>query len=161
MTADLDIRPIDRAAGPDGAALLAALHAESFADPDVTGPAWDAASFAALLALPGTSALIAARGADPLGLLLLRAVADEAEILTLGVRPSARRAGVAAGLVSAALRRCREAGAARLFLEVAETNRPAQELYRAAGFVAVGRRHGYFMLGGRPVAALVMAREIP
>ena len=161
MTAALAIAPIDAAAGPDGAALLAALHAEAFADPAVSGPAWDAAAFAALLATPGTLALVAMRGTDPLGLLLLRTVADEAEILTLGVSPGARRAGVAAALVAAALAQGTAAGAARLFLEVAETNGPARALYAGLGFSPVGRRPGYFQLGGRPVAALVLARPLP
>ena len=61
---------------------LAALHAEAFDTP------WDAASLTALLASPGVFAV-----EQPDGFILIRVVADEAEILTLAVRPAARRSG--------------------------------------------------------------------
>lgn len=69
--------------------LLAALHARSFEEP------WDRASIARLLALPNAFALIATAhgdaGAEPVGLAIVRAAADEGEILTLGVVPERRR----------------------------------------------------------------------
>ena len=74
--------------GPD-ARRLAAIHAEAFG-----GAAWSADAFADLL---GQTGVFAAESAD--GFILMRVVADEAEILTLAVRPSARRGGQGAGLV--------------------------------------------------------------
>ncbi|QJE74379.1 GNAT family N-acetyltransferase [Aerophototrophica crusticola] len=146
--------------GPAGAELLAAIHAEAF-DPAVSGDAWEAKAFTELLSLPGTAALLAGRDGDPLGFVLLRTAADEAEILTLATRPAARRRGVARGLLSAAARTAQAAGAATLFLEVAATNAAALALYAGFGFSAVGRRRCYYRLSGGPVDAVVMARPLP
>lgn len=114
-------------------AMLAALHAEAFAAP------WDAAAFAELLAQPGVFAMV-----EGDGFILMRQVADEAEILTLAVRPGARRAGLGGRLVGQAAVQSAAAGATRLFLEVAEGNAAARALYARAGFSEVGRRRGYY-----------------
>jgi len=78
------------AAGPESAGLLAALHAKAFDG----GEIWDADAFETLLAGPGVDAIIAVRGEAPLGFILMRTIADEAEMLTLAVLPSARRSGI-------------------------------------------------------------------
>ncbi len=114
-------------------AALAAIHAEAFDAP------WDAASLTGLLASPG---VFAVEEAD--GFILIRVVADEAEILTLAVRPAARRSGLGARLVEAAMVRAAALGAERMFLEVAENNVAARALYTRAGFVEAGRRRGYY-----------------
>ena len=83
--------------GTGAAALLAALHAGCFAG----NARWDEPAMAALLAMPGCFAV-----ADPDGLALARVAADEAELLTVGVLPRARRRGVGcAGLVEVGRRR--------------------------------------------------------
>jgi ribosomal-protein-alanine N-acetyltransferase len=127
-------------AGPAHTAALAAIHAAAFADREI----WHEADFARQLALPGTMALIDPRG----GLVLARAVADEAEILTIGVTPDRRREGVGRGLLAAALLWAREAGAARMFLEVAADDPAARAFYAQAGFTQVGRRSHYYRGGG-------------
>ncbi|MNE73850.1 ribosomal-protein-alanine N-acetyltransferase [compost metagenome] len=71
-------------------------------------------------------------------------MADEAEILTLAVRPSARRSGLGARLVEAAVVRAAALGAERMFLEVAGDNAAARALYARAGFHEAGRRRGYY-----------------
>ena len=114
-------------------ARLAAIHAEAFA------AAWDQAALSELLASPGVFAV-----AEEDGFILIRVVVDEAEILTLAVRPSARRAGLGARLVEAAVVRAAALGAERMFLEVAEGNGAARALYARNGFVEMGRRRGYY-----------------
>ncbi|GAA0773695.1 ribosomal protein S18-alanine N-acetyltransferase [Brevundimonas olei] len=114
-------------------ARLAAIHAEAFA------AAWDRAALAELLASPGVFAV-----AEEGGFILIRVVVDEAEILTLAVRPSAQRAGLGARLVEAAVVRAAALGAERMFLEVAEGNGAARALYARSGFVEMGRRRGYY-----------------
>ncbi|WP_240002570.1 GNAT family N-acetyltransferase [Oleisolibacter albus] len=146
--------------GPEAASLLAAMHAEAFADPGVTGPPWSASAFADLLVLPGTVALVAATDGQPQGVLLLRTVLDEAEILTVGTRPAARRLGIGRCLVEAAARHAAAAGAGVLFLEVAETNTAARLLYAVCGFGPVGRRKGYYHLDGAAVDALILRRPL-
>lgn len=157
-TAPPTVVRLEAGSGQAGAALLAALHADAFADPAVSGPAWNEGDFAALLATPGTFALVAG-GDAPAGFVLVRVAADEAEILTLGVASAARRRGTALVLLAAAVVAVRASGAVRLFLEVAETNAAARALYRRAGFAEAGRRRGYFILAGRPVDAVVMALD--
>jgi len=130
-------------AGPADAPALAALHAAGFAAP------WDATAIAGLLASPGCFALWFPGGA----FILLRAVLDEAEVITLATAPAHRRAGLAAALLGAALLACAARGVAVLHLEVAEGNVAALNLYRSFGFEPVGRRAGYYEDG---TAALLL-----
>ncbi|MGA0544887.1 ribosomal protein S18-alanine N-acetyltransferase [Brevundimonas sp. VNH65] len=148
MTADPDPAPI----GPANAPVLAGIHAQAFAAP------WASATFADLLDQSGVFALAAGRD----GFILCRVVADEAEVLTLAVRPDARRSGLGLGLVRRAADHAAAAGAARLFLEVAEDNAPALKLYDRAGFRTVGRRRGYYPRpDGAAVDALILAFACP
>jgi ribosomal-protein-alanine N-acetyltransferase len=131
-----------RTLGPEGAALLAALHAACFPQP------WSETAMAALLAASGVTGLVLDRGGDPAGLALVRAVAGEAEVLTLGVTPEARRQGAGRALLSACIEAARRARCETLFLEVADTNAAAAALYARAGFVETGRRARYYSDGG-------------
>jgi len=137
------------------AAHLASLHAEAFETP------WDKASLSALLASPGVLVL-----SESDGFILIRVVADEAEILTLAVRPAARRGGLGARLVTAAIIRAAALGAERMFLEVAEGNVAARALYGRTGFAEAGRRRGYYARtdGSREdalVLSLNLSRPLP
>jgi ribosomal-protein-alanine N-acetyltransferase len=78
------------------------------------------------------------------GFIELLVVPPEAEILNIEVEPHRRRRGIGAALLQAAIRRCRQAGVSRLFLEVRESNYAAIRLYQRAGFERVGRRKGYY-----------------
>ncbi|HEY5300445.1 MAG TPA: GNAT family N-acetyltransferase [Acetobacteraceae bacterium] len=138
-----------RPADPAHAAALAAIHAAAF--PPAT--AWDAQAFAGQLASPWVFGLIDAAGA----LILARVAADEAEILTLAVVPSARRRGLATALVGRAMRQAATRGASAMFLEVAETNVAALSLYAGMGFRPAGRRPRYYPDG---VDALVLKAPI-
>ena len=129
------------------ASELAALHATAFDAP------WKAGEIAQLLAGPGVFVV-----AEPDGFILIRVVADEAEILTLAVRPSARRGGLGRRLVEAAVVRAAALGAERMFLEVAEDNVAARALYARTGFTEAGRRRGYYARAdGSREDALVLA----
>lgn len=147
--------PALRPVAPFDIAVLAELHARSF------DPAWGAGEIASLLASPGSFGLIALRADAPIGFLLGRAVAGEAEILSLGVLPEERRRGTGRALVEAAVARAATAGATRLFLEVAEDNEAARALYGAAGFRRVGRRIGYYRRAGGPISAFILECRLP
>ena len=138
---------------PD-AAVLAALHAVAFED------AWSLDAFEALLASPGVFAHIKHDGRKPVGFILCRVVAEEAEILTLATHPAQRRQGVATALVRDAVLAAAKAGARSLFLEVAEDNTAAAALYAHEGFLPVGRRSGYYDRGAERADALVLRREL-
>ena len=130
------------------AAVLAAIHAEAFAPPECWGPDAIALMLQAqggfgVLALSGPPAF----GEEPLGFVLGRAVAGEAEVLTIAVRPAAWRTGVGRALLAALQQAAQARGASALFLEVAEGNAPALALYRAAGAEPAGRRRRYYADG--------------
>ena len=135
---------------PDPEAL-AALHATSF------DRGWTAATLADLLEQPGVAAITEADG-----FILFRVVADEAEILTLAVRPQARGRGQGGDLTRKAAMAAAAAGARRLFLEVAEDNAAARALYHRVGFEPVGRRPRYYVRpGAAPVDALLLSLNLP
>jgi ribosomal-protein-alanine N-acetyltransferase len=134
---------------------LAIVHAAAFDSP------WTAADFATLIASPGVFALAGSDGGGPQGFILVRAVAGEAEILTLAVDPAFRRRGLARALVEAATGLTLGLDAESLFLEVAEDNPAAIALYGGAGFAKVGRRRGYYARpAGVRIDALVMRRDL-
>lgn len=136
--------------GPEAAERLATLHAIAFET------AWDAPAFANLLNQAGVTALETAEG-----FILMRVVADEAEILTLAVRPQDRNAGLGMTLVRQGAVVAATQGATRLFLEVAQDNAAARALYARAGFKDAGRRVGYYARpDGSRIDALVLAQDL-
>lgn len=131
---------------------MAALHRLSF----VTPKPWSADEFAGLLADPLVFALTEAEG-----LLIGRAVAGEAELLTIAVAPQARGRGIGARLMQRFLYQAQLRGAEEAFLEVAAGNAPAISLYRAHGFADAGLRRGYYRHpDGRAEDALVLRRAL-
>jgi [ribosomal protein S18]-alanine N-acetyltransferase len=95
------------------------------------------------------------------GFLIGRAVAGEAEILTLAVDPNARRRGTGGRLVQGFFTQAQNHNATTAFLEVAADNFAAIALYLRAGFAEVGRRRGYYEQAGYPaIDALVLSRPL-
>ena len=132
---------------------LAALHARSFTTPRP----WSEGEFAGFLADPLVFLLVEGDA----GLILGRAVAGEAELLTIAVAPEARQRGLGRKLVSRFLYQARLRGADSAFLEVAEDNAAARTLYTRSGFTEAGRRRGYYRTpGGRLIDALVLRRML-
>jgi ribosomal-protein-alanine N-acetyltransferase len=124
------------AAGPEHAAALAAIHAIAFPqDP------WPEASFETLLSQPGVAGFIDPRG----GMVLVRSVVDEAEILTIGA--AVKRQGIGRALMDAAILHLKARNVVNLYLEVAASNIAARGLYAALGFQQTGRRRKYYPNG--------------
>lgn len=90
------------------------------------------------------------------GFIVYRAVLDEAELITIGVHPDARRGGIAATMIELMVRDLAARGVKRVFLEVAENNHPARALYEKHGFAVVGRRPKYY----DGIDAILMARDL-
>lgn len=137
-------------AGAEAAAVLAGIHAAAFPPAD----RWGQDAIALLVALPGHFALLAERGGEPLGFVLGRAAAGEAEVLTLAVHPLARREGAGRALMRALMQEAARRGAETLFLEVAEGNAAARALYAGLNAAEAGRRRRYYPDGSD---ALVLA----
>ena len=109
---------------------------------------WSAEEFASLLETRGSFLLT-----RPDGFLLGRALAGEAELLTLAIDPGARRMGTGRRLTQEFADMAQRMGAEKAFLEVASDNLAAQALYAGLGWQEAGRRPGYYAPG---VDAIVM-----
>ena len=90
------------------------------------------------------------------GFIVYRTVADEAEIITIGVNPEMRRNGIASAMIGIIEKTIKNQGIKKIFLEVASTNTPAQKLYEKLGFETVGLRPKYY----DGVDAILMEKEL-
>ncbi|QGX97285.1 GNAT family N-acetyltransferase [Roseovarius faecimaris] len=134
--------------------VLAALHSRAFAG---QGRGWSAQEFGDLLAAPHVFCVT-----SDAGFALGRALAGEAELLTLAVDPAEQRAGHGAALLSAFEDEAAIRGASRAFLDVSAQNTAALALYRRARYHEVARRAGYYHCpGGGTADALILAKDLP
>ncbi len=136
---------------------LATLHAHAFRH------GWLATEMEALIADPTVTTIVARQGRTaftrrPVGFVMVRAAADEAEILTVVVAPARRGRGIGRLMMDEIIRRLYFMRIASLFLEVDEGNDPALALYRRLGFREVGRRSNYY--GNGTANALVMRADL-
>ncbi|MEV4759804.1 ribosomal protein S18-alanine N-acetyltransferase [Micromonospora sp. NPDC049559] len=83
---------------------------------------------------------------------------DEAWVQNIAVRRDRQRSGIGRALLEALLAQAGRRGVRSTFLEVAVDNAPAQKLYAAYGFEAVGIRRGYYQPSNTD--ALVMQRQL-
>nr|WP_207186944.1 GNAT family N-acetyltransferase [Rhodovulum imhoffii] len=128
------------------------MHALCFTTPRP----WSDTEFRALLSGPG----IVLCG-NPESFALGRAIAGEAELLTLAVHPGHRRAGLGrarlAEFEAAAFRH----GALHAFLEVSADNAPARALYAEAGYRPAGQRPRYYRApDGSTRDAVIMRKDL-
>ncbi len=146
------LRPL----APGDIPAIARIEVEVFSDP------WPESFFRTALEHPLAHARVAVRpqpAADApfdgvLGYTVAWLGAGDAHLDNIAVVPSSRRRGVARLLLEDVLEAVREAGDARLTLEVRATNTAAQALYRAYGFRLAALRRGYYRDNGED--ALVM-----
>lgn len=78
------------------------------------------------------------------GFIVWRTVVDEAEIITIGVRPEARKNGIATAMLTLVENDLKKRGVKKIFLEVAENNVPAKKLYEQNGFTQISIRPKYY-----------------
>ena len=90
------------------------------------------------------------------GFIVWRTVADEAEVITIGVHPDARGGGIATAMLTLMEHETKKAGAKTIFLEVSAENAPAIALYKKCGFIQNGRRPKYY----DGVDAILMVKNI-
>jgi [ribosomal protein S18]-alanine N-acetyltransferase len=136
---------------------MARLHTMSF------HKSWNDGEFRSFLNEPTVFGFIArpvGRAAKPVGFVLVRIAAGEAEILTLAVDKSERRNGIGMSLVETVLRNLHQMRATNLFLEVDEQNNAAVGLYKRLGFIQVARRPSYYDTPTGKSSALVMRLDL-
>ena len=118
-----------------------------------TAPHWSPATYVAILsAAPGPQrCLIVAESAGSLvgfavASLQPEMTSDEriAEVESVAVAASVRRAGIGRALCSAVLNWCRDHGAIQVGLEVRASGAAAIALYTSLGFAEVGTRPRYY-----------------
>ena len=95
------------------------------------------------------------------GFLIGHIIDQDAEILNVIIHPDYRRLGKASKLIGIFEKEAKDAGCSRCFLEVAESNSSAKELYKALGYLKVGQRHNYYkFVDGRKDNAAILSKEI-
>lgn len=95
----------------------------------------------------------------PLGFLVFSLIADQAELLNIGVLPECQGRGLGRCLVQFFIDQCKPV-AATLFLEVRVGNDPAIALYQSEGFCEAGIRSGYYITAQGREDAIVMALDL-
>ena len=106
--------------------------------------AYPRALFEELRAEPGSIFLVGRSEGVIAGYILGCVRGESGEVISLAVRPSARRAGVGAALMQALLQRIAAAGAARAYLVVRTDNDTAILFYKRFGFRRMRRLTGYY-----------------
>jgi len=134
------------------AQLLARLHQLCFSKP------WDEEAFSKLLAGHGIVCQILQRDETPVGFCLYQIVEDEAEILTLGIIPNARRRSNGLTLLLQGENYLSAKKVSRLFLEVSSANSAAVTLYGKCGFQEIGFRKNYYSEKNNKFDAIVMSK---
>lgn len=120
---------------------------------------WNVFDYIVRGALPG--AMVLADLAVRQGFISLQCAADEAEILNIATVPPARRRGLGRALLAEGERLSHQAGATRIFLEVASDNAPALRLYEGAGYEQVGERRAYYKRpDGSRMDAFVLVKSL-
>lgn len=105
-------------------------------------------------------ALVMVCDEQPEGFVVYSRVLDEACIHNIAIRPAMQGAGLGQLLLTAALARLREAGAARCYLEVRESNMAAIGFYRRLGFESGGVRRNYYTTAAGREDAVLMSRQL-
>jgi ribosomal-protein-alanine N-acetyltransferase len=144
-------------AGRTRAAEIAALHRLLF------DPSWDEAAVAALLDQPASLAFVAEdENTGPLaGFVLALVAADQADLLSIAVRPSHQRCGLASRLITELASALKALTVRKLYLEVAADNTAALACYRALGFAEAGMRKAYYARGAyAPADAVLLVRDL-
>lgn len=144
-----------RVATPDDLDAIMAIEERSF-----PADAWSRETMASELAGPhGRYLVVEVDGAviGYGGVRALRGSAD-ADIQTIALLAEHRGAGRGRALLRALLDVAHDRGAREVFLEVRADNPVAEGLYRAEGFVEIGRRPRYYQPDD--VDAIVMRREL-
>ena len=138
--------------------IAADIHAQTFAR------AWTDGEIENVIQSQSSWALVA-RSVDDAnklaGFVIMRSAADEAEVLSIAVKPSWQRYGVGRMLMDAVLAEAYRQRLSSVFLEVDEANTAASLLYTKLGFHAVAERPDYYRLpDGSRGKAIIMRRDL-
>jgi ribosomal-protein-alanine N-acetyltransferase len=128
------------------------MENEAFSDP------WSYDSFKSDLENEKSWPIVALHNDTIVGYSTLYIVAGELQIGNFAVATLFRRQGIGKKMMDEILKIALERGCDSIYLEVRESNEPAQALYHSFGFEAVGRRMGYYR--NPRENAILMAKEL-
>lgn len=143
-----------RAATVDDVPRIHELETVAFSDP------WTPDSFRSMIAQPLVIATVAEQGGGIVGYCIAWAIGDEAELVNLCVAPAVRGTGLGGRLLDDLLASLDTRGGATVYLEVRDSNEAAQALYRGRGFLASGRRKGYYRHPAEDAVIMRRARAV-
>lgn len=89
------------------------------------------------------------------GYICFALIHDELSIMNLAVDPECRRKRIATQLLSDAIEFAKARGASVAFLEVRESHRGTQELYKKCGFVQAAVRRKYYADNGEDAILMI------
>ncbi len=150
-------------AAPEDYGALADLHALSFAR------GWSTSELEGLAGQPSvtilSARLVGKPKLAPVAFNIIRQTEFEAEILSIAVDTTYRRAGLGGQLMREAILHLQADRVGTLILEVDATNVPAVTMYQKLGFETVGNRPGYYASDSQSsnanrATALVMRLEL-
>jgi len=104
--------------------------------------AWSRESIRDQLENPVSYCAVAMDEERVIGYIAFERIADEGSLVELAVAPKYRKKGIGRELTQLMLTSC--SGMRTVCLEVRASNAPAIALYRAAGFVPISTRRGYY-----------------
>lgn len=90
------------------------------------------------------------------GFILCRKISNEIEIITFAVLHQARRNGIGRRLLDTVINQCNDGDT--IFLEVAENNIAALNLYRSCGFLQIAIRKNYYQFVSGSQNAVIMKK---
>lgn len=108
---------------------------------------WKASAMSGSLKPPSDRSWVCGANEHLAGHILSRVIGDEAEVLTIAVRPSHRRQGIDNELLQTCTSNWDQEGVRRGFLEVHASNKGARALYTAAGWQETGKPLRYYREG--------------
>jgi ribosomal-protein-alanine N-acetyltransferase len=135
-------------------ASIGALEQSAF----LVGSAWSTEQVTELLQEGASLATVVLVKKKIVGYALYRSIPPEAELLRIAIAPEVQGSGYGRLLIEDGIALLATRGVSGIFLEVASKNLPALALYRAAGFIEIGRRERYYSLTNDD--AIVMKRQI-
>jgi len=105
---------------------------------------WSRGMFKQTLESPVARNFVMIEGGKVVGYIIFYEAGVEVHIMNIAVHPGHRRRGIGLDMMRRIIEAVRVNSVEELFLEVRETNVPAQGLYEKLGFRAIGKRKGYY-----------------
>lgn len=120
---------------------------------------WTRGMFAQTLESPVARNLVMTESGDIVGYVIFYQAGLEMHIMNIAVHPALRRQGIGLDIMKRVIEGARINSVEECFLEVRETNFPAQGLYERLGFKRIGKRRGYYTETNEDAIVMALSLE--